>query len=142
MDVSRRALKKLMEAGKLLLNLDGFDEMYQKIDAKTRKDNFRFLSELAQPPNKVILTGRPGYFPSFTEIVEIFSRNRSSEGLLESLIGHIRERDTGKKAPVFAILKLELFTDKQLDRFLGRQIKRMKREGTEISKNFDPVRFV
>ena len=137
-DVSRRALKKLMEAGKLLLILDGFDEMYQKVDAKTRKDNFRFLSELAQPPNKVILTGRPGYFPSFSEIVEIFSRECSSDDLLESLIGHIRERDTGKKVPVFEILKLELFSEEQLDSFLDLQIARLKKEGTEISEAFKP----
>ena len=137
-DASRRALKKLMEAGKLLLILDGFDEMYQKVDAKTRKDNFRFLSELAQPPNKVILTGRLGYFPSFSEIVKIFSRECSSEDLLESLIDHIRERDTGKNAPVFEILKLELFSEEQLDRFLDLQIERLKREGTEITDNFKP----
>jgi hypothetical protein len=48
--------------------LDGFDEMGFQLDSRLRKVHFASILKLFEiPSNKVVLTGRPGYFPTFEE---------------------------------------------------------------------------
>lgn len=112
-----KAFVALMKAGKLLLILDGFDEMAMKVDDKTRKRNFELLAELAAPPNKVILTGRPGYFPTLTDIAGTFGHDRPDDPF-EKIDREIDERFSGVHQPTYDILRLNLFSDAQIDEFL------------------------
>lgn len=59
------AYKVFQEAnrrGKLLLILDGFDEMARQVDYQTVVDNFWALEKLVDESSKVILTSRTEYF--------------------------------------------------------------------------------
>jgi hypothetical protein len=53
---------ELSRRGKILLILDGFDEMARQVDYQTVVDNFWELSNLATENSKVILTSRTEYF--------------------------------------------------------------------------------
>jgi formylglycine-generating enzyme required for sulfatase activity len=116
------ALKKFMGSGKLLILLDGYDEMAMKVDLDRRKKNFRTLTKLAQPPNKVILTGRPGYFPTLTEIMETFGYEIPASDPYERADKSLEKKIPGDKpAPRYEILQLNLFNPEQVDRFLEKQ---------------------
>lgn len=58
--------------GKLLLILDGFDEMAKQVDYQTVVDNFWELGKLANDGSKVILTSRTEYFRWAKESEKIF----------------------------------------------------------------------
>jgi hypothetical protein len=59
-------------SGKLLLILDGFDEMARKVDYQTVVDNFWELAKLVEDASKVILTSRTEYFRWAKESEKIF----------------------------------------------------------------------
>jgi hypothetical protein len=54
--------REMNRRGKLLLILDGFDEMARQVDYQTVVDNFWELAKLVDPGSKVILTSRTEYF--------------------------------------------------------------------------------
>lgn len=54
--------QEMNQRGKLLLILDGFDEMARKVDYQTVVDNFWELAKLVEEGGKVILTSRTEYF--------------------------------------------------------------------------------
>ena len=54
--------QEMNRQGKLLLILDGFDEMARQVDYQTVVDNFWELATLAKEGSKVILTSRTEYF--------------------------------------------------------------------------------
>lgn len=56
--------RHLNENGRLLIVLDGFDEMKHGMSAADFKANFSEFSRLLTPRSKVILLGRPNAFPS------------------------------------------------------------------------------
>lgn len=58
------AFERLAMSGRFVLILDGFDEMAARVDAGTLSEIAQSLAELMIGESKVILTGRPGYFPS------------------------------------------------------------------------------
>ncbi len=60
--IDPRALMKLLVAGRLLLILEGFDEMALIGDAETRLNHFRTLWQFCYPKSKMIITGRPNFF--------------------------------------------------------------------------------
>ena len=60
--IDPRALMKLLIAGRLLLILEGFDEMALIGDAETRLNHFRTLWQFCYPKSKIIITGRPNFF--------------------------------------------------------------------------------
>lgn len=57
------------EAGFLVLILDGFDEMARRVTTSGRSEAFRDIVRLAVPNAKIIIAGRPGYFPSDSDLV-------------------------------------------------------------------------
>jgi hypothetical protein len=99
------AFRKLNEAGKLLLILDGFDEIARRADRETVADNFWRLARLVEDKSRVILTSRTEYFrwaeqgngiftsryqkPRF-EVVYIrpFSDNQIRQAIAKRLEGH------------------------------------------------------
>jgi len=62
------AFKHLNEAGKLLLILDGFDEMASRVDYKITSANFREFDKLISENSKLVLTCRTHYFKNQDEI--------------------------------------------------------------------------
>jgi uncharacterized protein YjbI with pentapeptide repeats len=119
--------QKFMKAGKLLLLLDGFDEMAMQVDQKIRVRNFELLAELAVEPNKVILTGRPGYFPNFREMERIMGQIPKSTDIYDRLGQDLM--DNLKKMPAFDILMIQPFFQKQINNFLQKQSDRLRELG-------------
>jgi hypothetical protein len=64
--------RNMNRRGKLLLILDGFDEMARQVDYQTVVDNFWELGKLADDGSKVILTSRTEYFRWAKESEKIF----------------------------------------------------------------------
>nr|VFJ88786.1 MAG: hypothetical protein BECKH772A_GA0070896_100117 [Candidatus Kentron sp. H]VFJ90344.1 MAG: hypothetical protein BECKH772B_GA0070898_100099 [Candidatus Kentron sp. H]VFJ97010.1 MAG: hypothetical protein BECKH772C_GA0070978_100107 [Candidatus Kentron sp. H] len=60
--IDTRALLQLLIAGRVLLILEGFDEMDLTGDTETRISHFRTLWKLSYPKAKVLITGRPNFF--------------------------------------------------------------------------------
>lgn len=130
--------KNAVNEGNILLLLDGFDEMTQKIDAQVRRDNFFTLSQLL--PAKAILTCRPSYFIAYqeyntylTEIrkwnapVEIFPKNQKSKKtnvhktVYNQLNNHLYQKFVGYKPPNnvnLYTIKLQTFNEQQIDSYL------------------------
>ena len=123
-NVNYAAFMKFIKSGKLLLILDGFDEMSMQVDEKTRIRNFEFLYELSTGNNKVILTGRPGYFPEFSDIKELMGRAPESDNIYEQ-VGNNYSSDEKRKKPNYEILRLKPFSYRQIKRFIQKQSKRL-----------------
>lgn len=64
---------KLNDLGKILLILDGFDEMAQRVDVSSPYNSMRDLSQFIQPNSKVIITCRTEYFSDNREIDELLA---------------------------------------------------------------------
>jgi hypothetical protein len=68
LSINYDTFRRLNSSGRFVLILDGFDEMAVRVDAGTVSDIILNLMELMSEGSKVILTGRPGYFPSQQEL--------------------------------------------------------------------------
>ena len=64
----------LMKEGRIILFLDGFDELTDKSDIEFRKKYFNEISKIFYNQNKIILTSRPGYFVTDEEIDQLFKK--------------------------------------------------------------------
>ena len=112
---------RLAARGKLLVILDGFDEMAKQVDANVRRHNFREISRLLVGNNKVILTGRPNYFLTQAEIDEIFSQQLRAEDPYRAAI-----RKAISSTPRYEILTITLFDRWQIEEFLKKQSEYLK----------------
>lgn len=65
--------KKLIDRGKILFLLDSFDEMGFIGTKDQRFKQFNEIWQLATKNNKIIITGRPSYFPTEFELKQILS---------------------------------------------------------------------
>jgi uncharacterized protein YjbI with pentapeptide repeats len=72
--------------GKLLLLLDGFDEMGQQVDQKKRRANFEEILPLLMASPKSILSCRPAYFLTDAEL----------DSVLESIMQYIQPASNRK----------------------------------------------
>ena len=66
--IDARALVKLMQAGRLLMIFEGFDEVDLSGDADARIEHFKVLWRLCYPKAKILITGRPNYFLDDAEL--------------------------------------------------------------------------
>ena len=66
--ISPSSVMKLLIAGRILLILEGFDEMALVGDANSRIAHFRTLWKLCYKDAKIIITGRPNLFLDDTEM--------------------------------------------------------------------------
>lgn len=93
------AFKLLNESGKLLLILDGFDEMASRIDKKITLANFREFDKLISENSKVILTCRTHYFKNQDEIhklhqgTEIYKKIDEKGGYTLLFLNPLKEED-------------------------------------------------
>ncbi|MFM0092837.1 NACHT domain-containing protein [Paraburkholderia sediminicola] len=63
-DFRFRTLEHLNQMGRLLIVLDGFDEMKHAMSAADFRANFREFNRLIQPDSKVLILGRPNAIPT------------------------------------------------------------------------------
>ena len=74
------AFDAINRAGQVLLILDGFDEMARRVTRYVRNESFTALSELCHENSKVIIAGRPGYFPEYTDLIYTLEALSKSPG--------------------------------------------------------------
>lgn len=110
----------LLERGKLLLILDGFDEMAQMVDTETRRQHFLAIAELFRGKAKTIITGRQGYFFSLDDL----------EGMLE-LVGNNANVDN------YSTIFIEPFSSEQISNFVKKQAVYLEKNGI---RNWEEVR--
>ncbi len=109
--------RRLNEDGRLVLLLDGFDEMARLVTPAERRLTFNEICSQVGKDSKVILTGRPGYFTDNRELIEVLdplvSRNKCSN----------ERRLYGYKIPDgVEIVCLQLLDRSQLARFWARAV--------------------
>lgn len=97
------------QQGKLLIILDGFDEMARKVDFQTVIDNFWELTKLIDDKSKVILTSRTEFFRDAQETRETF------EGKL------VISGSQDKKHFEFEVLYIEPFSDSQISELITKR---------------------
>lgn len=84
-DISAKAIEKLLHAGKLLIILEGFDEMDLIGDSYTRSQHFKRLLEFMRfAKSKVIITGRPNLFLDTKEMENFLHLNKNTNQLFYS----------------------------------------------------------
>jgi len=104
------AFKHLNESGKLLIILDGFDEMASRVDLNVTLANFREFDKLISEKSKVILTCRTHYFKNQDEIhklhegTEIYNKIDEKGGYSFLFLNPFKEED-------FIIYLEKFFTD-------------------------------
>jgi tetratricopeptide (TPR) repeat protein len=118
---------KLAARGKLLIILDGFDEMAKQVDVNIRRHNFREIAQLLVGDNKVILSGRPNYFLTKAEIDEVFSQDSRSKDLYREAI----RKATSTGASQYEILTITLFDRWQIEDFLKKQSEYLRTKGID-----------
>jgi hypothetical protein len=110
----------LNNAGLLFLILDGFDEMARRVTQRVRNEAFRSLGALICEESKVLITGRPTYFPMNKELlgaVTLLQRQPT----LERLSREAKEDlDSDYKV---SIVTVEPLSDAQVTSFLGKRIR-------------------
>jgi len=98
------------EAGLFLLVFDGFDEITQKVDTKTVRQNFEELAKAVVGKSKVLFTCRTEFFRSSSQMEELLSAAYVSS----------------KLGPKFEILYLRDFPEDKIKRFLRQRVGRDK----------------
>jgi uncharacterized protein YjbI with pentapeptide repeats len=101
---------KLNHEGKLLLILDGFDEMARKADYQTVVDNFWNLVKLVDDKSKVILSGRTEYFRGAKESEKILSGREYGTDTLSL------------NPPQFEVIHLQELNDTQLQKIFEKRL--------------------
>ncbi|HBH47636.1 MAG TPA: hypothetical protein DDX98_03300 [Bacteroidales bacterium] len=85
------AIQRLMQDGRLLIILEGFDELDMIGDANRRFEHFKKLWEFARyKKSKVMITGRPNLFLDTTEMMEYLNAENDSSDLFYSEAIHLR----------------------------------------------------
>jgi tetratricopeptide (TPR) repeat protein len=118
---------KLAARGKLLIVLDGFDEMAKQVDVNARRHNFREIARLLVGNNKVILSGRPNYFLTQAEIDEVFSQESHAADPYKAAI----KKAISSSTPHYEILTITLFDRWQIEEFLKKQSEYLKEKGID-----------
>lgn len=79
------AIQKLLQEGKLLVILEGFDELDMVGDSNRRLEHFRKLWEFARyKRSKVIITGRPNLFLDNDELFDYLHLDKKNYSALKS----------------------------------------------------------
>ncbi len=106
--------RRLNEAGHFVFLLDGFDEMARLVTAADRRLTLRAVMEQSEGRCKLILSGRPGYFPDNAEMLRIFE----SSGL-GSHLGD-RRRTGPRPDGSLSIRCVQLMDRNQIDQYIAR----------------------
>jgi len=97
----------LNEAGRLVIILDGFDEMAVRVDASTLDKHLHQIEQLVKPrESRVLLTGRPEFFMSRKE--------------LERALWPHEQQILASRFKNFSARRLLLWDEEQIQNFLNR----------------------
>lgn len=118
--------QKMTRSGKLLLILDGFDEMALKVDYQTVVDNFWELAKLGDSNSKVILTSRTEYFRWAKESEKILGGKEFGRSTIKL------------SPPKFEVLYLEPLSDDQIREIITLRLG--KKQGHIAAKRILEVR--
>lgn len=127
------AFQFLLEQGRFLIILDGFDEMARHVDREVRYQTIAELSKLARGASKVILTGRPSYFPTDEELVEALGGSEQTEL-------YAAARNAYNELVDYDFYKVRLFSINQIREFVLKSVgdpKQSERILTYIEKRYD-----
>lgn len=102
--------QEMNRRGKLLLILDGFDEMARQVEYQTIVDNFWDLAELVEENSKVILTCRTEYFHWAKESEKILGGEEYGRSTITL------------SPPKFEVLYLEPLKDDQIKKIIESRI--------------------
>ena len=100
--------QNLLEDGKIILLLDGFDEMESKSNKDIIIKNFEEITKLVTKKSKVILTSRTHYFKTHSQVKDVFNPQYDTD-LLKMIRGNHR----------FEIVELLEFNNEQIIEFLS-----------------------
>lgn len=118
--VTYDAFHEMNRAGLLFLILDGFDEMAKRVTRQVREESFRALGDLLTPQSKMIITGRPGYFPADRDLVNAIATVRSPSSLAAMRrVLHQRRSTSSSDILLFAISPLDAH---QIKSFLHKKL--------------------
>ncbi|MEV4268406.1 NACHT domain-containing protein [Micromonospora aurantiaca (nom. illeg.)] len=110
----------MIAEGRVVLLLDGYDEMAQYLNVRERRACLEALADLAQGGARGILTSRPNYF---TEAEELRVFEALYQRLGHRFLSEAPELDRG-------ILEQERLVDEALDEFIMRRVERQLRDLT------------
>lgn len=103
-------IQELNHRGKLLLILDGFDEMARQVNFQKIVDNFWELAKLVDANSKVILTSRREFFREDKDAVSVLQGDEFGT-FIDKL-----------PAPKFDVLYQEPFNDQQIKAVIAKRI--------------------
>lgn len=115
-----------LQQGVFCVVLDGFDEMAMRVDAQSRTRNLVILQTLSAGRSKVLITGRPGYFPTDHEIEEI----AKSEGLVN--LPFPQQFITPRQIPKFSLIDVHLFGRDEISKYFDKYYSFAKKTGREV----------
>jgi hypothetical protein len=121
------AFRRLLEAGFLVLFLDGFDEMAARVDQQTTLRNFENLASLVTESSKTVLTCRTHYFRSHKHARELLGEKEKGTELLEQ----VRRRKN------FEIVELREFDEAKIQAFLRKHTRNWRSCYKEIKRTYD-----
>jgi len=105
----------LLEQGRFLLLLDGFDEMARHVDREVRYQAITELSKLAKGKSKVILTGRPSFFPTDEELAEALVASESEDI-------YVAARNAYNEIVDFDLFEVKPFNRDQINEFIEKHV--------------------
>lgn len=111
--------KEMNRRGKLLLILDGFDEMAKQVDYQALVDNFWELAKLVEENSKVLLTSRAEYFRGAKESEKVLAGKELCRRFIEIT------------PPNFEILYLQPLSNDQIRRVII--LRKGKKEGPNVA---------
>ena len=112
--------KEMNRRGKILLILDGFDEMARQVVKQTVIDNFWELAKLVDKNSKIILTSRTEYFRWAKEAQSILGGEEYGRGTIVL------------SPPKFEVLYLEPFDDEKIKEVIVNRIG--QEDGPDIAR--------
>lgn len=101
-----KVFQEMNRRGKLILLLDGFDEMSQKADNQTIVENFWQLASLVEERSKVILTCRAEFFRWAKDSEMIFEGDKNSQKILLS-------------PPTFEVLYIDSLNNERISKLIN-----------------------
>jgi hypothetical protein len=115
-----------LQQGVFCVVLDGFDEMAMRVDAQSRTRNLLILQTLSAGRSKVLITGRPGYFPTDREIEDI-AKN-------EELVNFPFPQQfiSRRQIPRFSLIDVHLFGREEISRYFDKYYSYAKKMGREV----------
>jgi hypothetical protein len=133
--MARKKVRRLNNAGHFILLLDGFDEMGRLVTAAERRLSFHEICRQVTGKNKVIVSGRPGYFPDNNEMLEVLDPLFTGGPPLLSM------SERALFSPEVEVRCIQLMDDTQLKEFVEKAIGTTAR-ATQIVEQFIPQKIL